>query len=625
MWRRLRYRFDTAVARRPRILLAWHFGASAVLLFVLAFLAWAFKLLDTDDRGFLWTLLFNTVIALDPGTAANVDKGAVGQLATALLVAVLGILIVGSLIALIHNAIEHRLDYLRKGTSEVLEEDHIVILGWSQQVLPIIENLVELRCARAIAVLADRDRVEMEDEFNLHFGKRKLPHVVFRTGDPVESKCVDVVRPGMANAIIVLSPDVAHPDAHVVKILLALESDLKRETASGEESTRPTIVAQLTLARNLAVAKYAAPRAKFVLGSHVIARMLAQACTQPGLTSVFNELLTDAGNEFYFKPVEGMAGESFGAARRHFSAASLIGIERRSGDVELNPPDDAPVDTGDSFVLLAAEESDIVAAAGPSERDIATLFKQTDRVPRPTSTLVLGFSHKVRRMIKELDAYVAPGSTVLVVGRCEKFEAEQVKLRPRLKNLTVTTKTGDATDLHLLNEIRVPSFDHVVIIACADDYEIQYADARTIITLLHLRAIAREQKATFTILSEMLDSRNSELARMANSEDFIVDNALVSRLIAQYALRPRVEPVYLDLLTASGNEIYMRPASDYLDADRPLPFNVVVESARSRNELPIGYRRRESRPTGDEWTTILNPPDTIEVRSVDELIVLAEE
>ncbi len=42
---------------------------------------------------------------------------------------------------------------------------------------------------------------------------------------------------------------------------------------------------------------------------------------------------------------------------------------------------------------------------------------------------------------------------------------------------------------------------------------------------------------------------------------------------------------------ADGSEIYLKPIEDYVAADRQLTFYTVVESARQRGEIAIGYRR----------------------------------
>ncbi len=83
-----------------------------------------------------------------------------------LAVTLTGIFIISTLIGILSNGISDKLAELRKGRSRVLERDHVLILGWSQQIFPVIAELIEAGVSRrrtTIVVLADQDRIEMEE------------------------------------------------------------------------------------------------------------------------------------------------------------------------------------------------------------------------------------------------------------------------------------------------------------------------------------------------------------------------------------------------------------------------------------------------------------------------------
>ena len=54
---------------------------------------------------------------------------------------------------------------------------------------------------------------------------------------------------------------------------------------------------------------------------------------------------------------------------------------------------------------------------------------------------------------------------------------------------------------------------------------------KTLVTLLHLRDIAERDETPFSIVSEMLDLRNRELAEVAGVDDFIISEHLVSLMM----------------------------------------------------------------------------------------------
>ncbi len=76
---------------------------------------------------------------------------------------------------------------------------------------------------------------------------------------------------------------------------------------------------------------------------------------------------------------------------------------------------------------------------------------------------------------------------------------------------------GATTDRATLEALDIGRFDHAMVMCPGDDLDAQRADARTLVTLLHLRDIADRDGAQVSVVSEMLDDRNRELARSRRS------------------------------------------------------------------------------------------------------------
>ena len=112
----------------------------------------------------LWMSMLRT---LDPGTMGGDERRALGFVFGMLAVTFGGIFIISALIGILNTGLQEKLAELRKGRSRVLERDHVVILGWSQQIFAVIQELLAGGAGRSktsIVVLADRDRVAMEAE-----------------------------------------------------------------------------------------------------------------------------------------------------------------------------------------------------------------------------------------------------------------------------------------------------------------------------------------------------------------------------------------------------------------------------------------------------------------------------
>jgi ion channel POLLUX/CASTOR len=574
----------------------------------------------------IWLSLMRT---LDPGTMGG-DVGTIPFVLAMLAVTLGGIFIISTLIGIIASGIEGKLADLRKGRSRVIESGHTVILGWSAQVFSVIAQLVAANAQRqghTVVVLAERDKVEMEDELRARLPGSGRTRIVCRNGSPIDLDELDISSPQTSRSIIVLSPTHEDPDAEVIKTLLALTNAVNRRPEPYH------IVAELHDAHNLEVARLASHgEAQLVLVGDLIGRIAAQACRQPGLSVVYTELLDFGGDEIYFAANLGLAGRSFGDALSAFRDSSLIGISPDGASAVLNPPSERLIEEGDGLIFVAADEGSIRVEGAPASGPDETLLRPAARrEERPERTLLLGWNQRTPRVLLELDRYVPGGSRVTVVANASSSSQVQV-VAALLRNQQLTSVEGETTDRTLLDRLGVTDYDHAVIMAYSDQLDDQRADARTLVTLLHLRDIIASSTGggsgrLMSMVTEMLDLRNRSLAEVTRADDFIVSDVLASLTVAQMAENPLRQPVLDELFDADGSEIYLKPVEDYVALDEPLDFFAPLEAARRRGEVAFGYRRLEyADDQGRHYGVTLNPDKAAQLTFAegDRLIVLAE-
>jgi ion channel POLLUX/CASTOR len=196
------------------------------------------------------------------------------------------------------------------------------------------------------------------------------------------------------------------------------------------------------------------------------------------------------------------------------------------------------------------------------------------------------------------------------------------------RNSVVKTRSGDPTDRRLLDSLDIGSYDAILVLSETIGRNQEMADARTMITLLHLRDIATKSGKAVPITSEILDIVNRDLASVAEADDFIVSNTLISLLLAQVAENQHLARVFEDLFTPGGHEIYLKPAKDYVRLDTKLPYHVVVEAALKRGEVALGIRRAaSSRDSAASFGVVVNPAKDRDVTltAADKVIVLADD
>jgi hypothetical protein len=239
----------------------------------------------------------------------------------------------------------------------------------------------------------------------------------------------------------------------------------------------------------------------------------------------------------------------------------------------------------------------------------------------PERTLVLGYNSGLHVMLAELDQYVAKGSTATVVA---EFEVPDLG---EYSNLTVSVQRADTTRRDVLEALSLGDFQHIMVLAYREELEVQQADAKTLITLLHLRDMEERFGLDLKVVSEMLDDRNRELAEVTKADDFIVSEKLISLVMSQISENRELTSVFATLFSSEGSEIYLKPAELYIQPGASADFYTVLEAARRRGETAIGYRIAAlSRSSADTYGVTVNPnkPDQIRFESGDRVIVLAE-
>lgn len=626
---RLQYWFDNFMTKGTLALIAGLAVISFLMIFAISALVYfTGQSPDAGDGtrvsflGITWMGLLRT---LDTGTMGG-DAGSPLFLGAMLAITLGGVFTVSTLIGILNNGLEDKLDELRKGRSRVIETGHTVILGWSPQVFTIISELVAANAnlrRSCLVVMGDLDKVEMEEAIANHVNDTGRTRIVCRTGNPIDLGDLKLVSLETAKAIILLSPENDDPDSSVIKTLLAITN------GPGRKAEPYHIVAEIRDPKNMEAARMVGKdEAELVLVGDLISRIVAQTCRQSGLSVVYTELLDFGGDEIYFRAEPALTGKTFGDALSAYEDSAVIGLRPQGQLPALNPPMNTRLNEGDELVVIA-EDDDTIKLSGLTDLGLQVSAIRADAppAPAPERTLILGWNWRAPSIINELDNYVATGSAVTVVADYAEGQAEIDHLCEALKNQAVTYTISDTTDRRTLDELDVPSYKHVIVLSYADQLEEQEADARTLITLLHLRDIAQKSGATFSIVSEMLDVRNRELAEVTRADDFIVSDKLVSLMLAQVAENKYLNAVFADIFDPEGSEIYLKPASDFVTLGAPVNFYTVVEAARRRGAVAFGYKlQAHAKDPAQAYGVTVNPDKskTVTFGEADRVIVLAE-
>ena len=570
-----------------------------------------------------WLSLMRT---LDPGTMGG-DSGWTFRI-IAFLVTIGGIFIISTLIGVLNNGIEAKLEQLRQGRSFVIEKNHTLILGWSTKIFTIISELSianENKKKPRIVILAEKDKVEMEDEIKEAFPNLGKLKIVCRNGSPNNLQDLEIVNPQDSKSIIILSDDFNKSDAQIIKTILAITKSPNRRIDPYHITT------ELNNERNIEICKLiGGEELEIILSDEIIAKIIIQTSRQSGLSIVYQELMDFDGAEIYFSALDNLIAKPYSEVIFAFNDSAVIGINNKANSVILiNPPMDYVLMPGDEVIAITEDDESLIPS---TTKDFlineAAIQHSNNSESSPEKILMLGWNTRGGLLLRELNDYVAKNSIVDIISSFPIDESIISNYKNDFKNLIINFTHKDTTDNSVIRDLNIVDYNSIQVLCYREEMEIQEADASTMITLLHLRHISETLNKEIKIVSEMLDIKNRDLANVTKADDFIVSDKLISLMMSQVSENKQLMRVFEDLMRSEGSEIYLKPINDYIKTEESVNFYTLMESAKRRGDTAIGYRINSLIHNQDAaYGVVINPKkdDYIQFTDLDKIIVLSEE
>ncbi|MEV6969777.1 hypothetical protein AB0M47_32150 [Hamadaea sp. NPDC051192] len=610
---RLRYWFDNLMSRGTPALTGLLGLATVGLVVVLAGIVLVFTPSAVKGPGdALWK---NFLHALDAGTIGGDDESKPLYVAFMFVATVGGIFILSAFVGVLTTGLSDRLAELRKGRSQVIERGHTVVLGWSDQLPTIIRELSLSESGRTtVAILADRDKVAMEDELRDKVGDAGDVRFVCRTGNPADPADLRIVRPEESRVVMMPSPAGDSPDIQVVKSLLALRH---LDWPKG----RPPSVAVIRDTGNMPAATLAGGAEVTIIDAEdITARLLVQSRRHPGLSAVCTDLLGFEGVELHMLAEPSLSGVSYASILQRYATSTVLGVRHNDGRVEVNPEAATVLQDGDELIQLAENRAAIRLALEPYRVDTSAISGNGKSTAVADDTLVLGWNDRGPTIVRLLDRYLTEGSTLHVAATRLDVDTTVEGVR----HLSVSTSRCDPTNRRALEALNPASYEHVVVLA-DDELEAAQSDARSLVTLLHLRDIKERGGASYAIVGELNDDANRRLAQVTRADDFVVSQKMISLLLTQLARNGHLSAVFAELFEPGGADIYLKPVDEYVVPGVATTFATVIEAAIRRGETAFGYRRSDLTDQAPAFGVRLNPDkgEAITFTEADRIVVLA--
>ncbi|GAY58873.1 hypothetical protein CUMW_190170 [Citrus unshiu] len=585
-----------------------------------------------SDSSFAEALWLSWTFVADSGNHA--DRVGTGPRIVSVSISSGGMLIFAMMLGLVSDAISEKVDSLRKGKSEVIEKNHILILGWSDKLGSLLKQLAVANKSiggGVIVVLAERDKEEMEmDIAKLEFDFMGTS-VICRSGSPLILADLKKVSVSKARAIIVLASDenADQSDARALRVVLSL--------TGVKEGLRGHVVVEMSDLDNEPLVKLVGGELiETVVAHDVIGRLMIQCALQPGLAQIWEDILGFENAEFYIKRWSQLDDLRFEEVLISFPDAIPCGIKvaAEGGKIILNPDDNYVLKEGDEVLVIA--EDDDTYAPGPLPEVVRkrSFLKIPDPPKYPEKILFCGWRRDIDDMIMVLEAFLAPGSELWMLNEVPEKEREK-KLTDGgldisgLMNIKLVHREGNAVIRHESLEDSIVHSDSrslatLLLIRDIQSKRLPYRDTKPTSLRLsgfsHSSWIREMQQASdkSIIISEILDSRTRNLVSVSRISDYVLSNELVSMALAMVAEDKQINRVLEELFAEEGNEMCIKPAEFYLFDQEEISFFDIMIRGRQRQEIVIGYRLANTE------RAIINPSQKSEPRkwSLDDVFVV---
>ncbi|MBR4237278.1 hypothetical protein IKQ02_02450 [bacterium] len=482
---------------------------------------------------------------LTPNSINNLQGADLKIIVLAVVVIAIGmVLFSGAIIATLTAAIKSYIDNKSQARGALDIEDHFVILNWNSKVPDMIHNLFEKEFEHNIIILSEQSRDYIKSEISSvlsSFGKtkRKL-NLIIKDGNPLLRGNLEDISIEKAQAIVVVgredleygeNANISNSDLNVLKIALALgdfkipktcnivcetDSELTKEKIQNLSTTIETLKDKSLIP---------------VSFNKKIGQIIAQTVINPEMASIYLELLSYSGFEFYSYDEETV--EEY--LERYNNAIPIIKYNKL-------------------FVL--AEDDELISVKRDTPYKTTRTLKLTNVNPTVDTTIfVIGNNRKTQFVLDNLH---------------RASLGYDAKLRIKYYN-----QNDNDT---LIEDIKKTEGDKKVLILSDDSVSQESFDSNVFITLIALQTTFPERK-NISFITELLDSRNLNSVKDFKIKNSIISNRMMSLLIVQLALNADSRRFFDGLLTTDteegGNEfdIQIDNANEMLDMSQDLHFD----------------------------------------------------
>ena len=614
MLAKLQFKIDQLLSRGANSLIFWLGGISILFVLTASYITWIFQIGPHETFGALfWDFMIR---ALTPWEI-EASMGSLSYLLMMLAVTLFGIFVLSILISLLSAIIDARVNAVAQGKRPFPYSDHIVIVGYSSRLIPIIEELIkanESKSLECIMILSSLPAQKLAQTAANSISDSKTTQLFLRSRDLQSQHSFENVNILNARKILILGDEGPFIEADRLKIYLALQRYLNLNLPQNKKF--PDVLVNVDEASAGDFVNMVSNQSAVTIDvSNIPTRLVVETIEQPNLPEIYEEILSFDGNEFYItEPVTtfGLENKRFDVAWQSFQESVVVGILTSSGNLNLAPPASLILSSDDKLVVVAEDDSTIVSRPQGDKKLIEKQLRKTaGQIKTLTSNinssellnkiLIIGLSQEHEYLVDQIINNLPELKTLklfLPETAAGQAMATLLKNRNNKKIEVITGKTDDKQAIHGLN---CWEFDTIIVTHTAS-YDVGAEDIETIRAVIVLREIFKAENTSPHLVTEMLVGKNKDITSAGANSDFVVSEKIGSKAFAQFIENPHLQTVIDNLICAPNYHIRIIE-TDLPSSLQGVSFGIWGAAMLETQRILIGWRYEAD--TG--FATHLNP------------------
>ena len=643
MFKKLKEKISVFVVKYPTRAVLTAILVLNVLLFIIAAVLISALAPESLEHSGFWASVFYTVsMILDAGciqyVVAEIGEVSVGLIIVCMLTVLLGMItFTGAVIGYISNYISGFIENSRSGSRALRVSGHTVILNWNSRASEIVNDLLYTGKKETVVILVSENGAAVEREIGDRISGtmkadqqlllkecegmtlfRRLRHirknrtknlvtVIVREGDTYSTKHLNDISISQAGTIILLSDEQQNSACRFGS------AERKEEREKGNPNTIKTLVqvAEMTASESSAddqiiivevedewtgnlvnriiahKERQGKCRISPVPVNKILGQILSQFSIMPELNTVYSELFSNRGAEFFFEP---------------YSAREESGEENGTGDeiASFMATHDCAIpltvmDTpaGGEFYYVADSMDDCRRTVRPSEICCSVCVNGKYHLA-PRNVVIIGHNSKNADIMNGFSAFHAEHKledreilNITVIDSPKSLEKLDDYRKYPYVTKTVAAELYDAAKIRKAVEEAVDSHegDTSILILSDDTAPAEDIDSAALTYLIYVQDIIFDRmkadpgfdRESIDVVVEILNPKNYDVVHNYSADNVVISNRYISKMVTQIGRKQALFEFYSDILTYDeedsaefeSKELYIKEASRFFEDGIP--------------------------------------------------------